>query len=89
MDTMKHVADILLNNASSQYQDHYVVLVGDGKTSEHLMKIKHLYGKELKKLLIFPGDWHTLANFQPVLMKIYYPAGLKEIAIAAGYRGKH
>ena len=80
-DTMRHVADLLLQNCSSNYQSGYVVLVGDGKTYEHLMKIKHLYGNELKKLLIFPGDWHTLANFQPVLMKIYYSVGLKELAI--------
>ena len=87
-DTMRHVSDLLLQNCSSEYQSGYVILVGDGKTYEHLMKIKHLYGNELKKLLIFPGDWHTLANFQPVLMKIYYSAGLKELATTAGYRGE-
>ena len=69
-NTMRHVADILLQNCNSDYQDGYVVLVGDGKTYEHLIKIKRLYGNELKKLLIFPGEWHALANFQPVLMKI-------------------
>ena len=59
-DTMRHVAEILLQNYSSAYQNGYVVLVGDGKTHQHLMKIKCLYGNELRKLLIFPGDWHTL-----------------------------
>ena len=54
-DTMRHVADILLQNCNSDYQDGYVVLVGDGKTYEHLMKIKRLYGNELKKLYISWG----------------------------------
>ena len=50
-DTMRHVAEILLQNCSSVCQNGYVVLVGDGKTYEHLMKIKCLYGSELTKLL--------------------------------------
>ena len=73
VDTMRHVAEILLQKCSSDYQNCYVLLVGDGKTYEHLMKIKCLHGMELKNL---PGDWHVLANFQEVLMKIYYSAGL-------------
>lgn len=87
-DTMQHLSELLLENATSPYQDNFVILVGDGKTYEHLMQIKHLYGQELEKLLIFPGDWHTLANYQPVLMKAYYHAGLKEIAMSSGYRGE-
>lgn len=88
MDTMRHVAELLLEQAASVNQNGYIVLVGDGKTYEHLTKIKHLYGNLLEKLLIFPGDWHTLANFQPVLMKVYYAAGLKELALACGHRGE-
>ena len=52
------------------------------------MGIKRLYGPAFNKLLIFPGDWHVLANFQPVLMKVYYSAGLKELAQVAGFRGE-
>ena len=87
-DTMRHVSDILLQHASSKHQDNYVVLIGDGKTYEHLMDIKRLYGSELDKLLIFPGDWHILYNYQPVLMKIYYHAGLLELAKASGHKGE-
>lgn len=39
-ETMRHIAELLLENASSPYQDSYVILVGDGKTYEHLIQIK-------------------------------------------------
>ena len=58
----------------------HLVVVGDGKTYEHLVKIKDEYGSELSWLLPFPGDWHILENYQPVLMKIYWDAGLKHVA---------
>ena len=87
-DKMRHVSNILLQHASSKHQDDYIVLIGDGKTYEHLMDIKRLYGSEVDKLLIFPGDWHILYNYQPVLMKIYYHAGLLELAKASGHRGE-
>ncbi len=87
-DTMRCVSDLLLHTAASKYQDDYVVLVGDGKTYQYLMQIKKSYGSLLTKLLIFPGDWHVLANLQPVLLKIYYHAGLKELAQVSGFKGE-
>ena len=87
-DTMRHIAELLIEKTASIHQDNYVILVGDGKTYDHLIQIKNLYGAELQQLLIFPGDWHTMANYQPVLMKAYYHAGLKELAMSSGHRGE-
>lgn len=87
-ETMRYVSEMLLHIYDTSEQSGFVLLTGDGKTYEHLMEVKKLYGKALEKLLIFPGDWHTLANFQPVLMKTYYHAGLKEIAQNSGFRGE-
>jgi len=85
--TMSLVAEDILNKFGSTVQDGWVVLVGDGKTYEHLMTVKQTYGKALDKLLIFPGDWHILKNFQPVIMKMYYHAGLRDLAKMSGFQG--
>ena len=83
--TMSLVAENLLDKFNITEQDGWVVLVGDGKTYQHLEKIKQQYGIALEKVLIFPGDWHTLKNYQPILMKVYYHAGLRELAKSCGF----
>ena len=87
-ETMMLVAEKLLKDLQTDFQGGYVVLVGDGKTYEHIVNIKRLYGSELEKLLIFPGDWHTLLNYQKVLMKFFLSSGLKDLAKASGFRGE-
>ena len=86
-ETMAEVSELVIEKMLSGSQK-WVVLVGDGKTYEHLQKVKRLYGSAFRKLLIFPGDWHLLKNFQPVLMKAYCHAGLKEIAKSSGYKAE-
>ena len=85
-ETMCIVAENLLEQFNIKDQDGWVVLVGDGKTYQHLMNIKQQYRTAFQKLIIFPGDWHTLKNYQPVLMKVYYNFGLKELAVSCGFR---
>ena len=70
----------------SREQDGWVVLVGDGKMYQHLMNIKQQYRVAFQKLITFPGDWHTLKNYQPVSMKVYYHLGFKELAVSCGFR---
>ena len=86
-ETMSFVAETVIEKMRMSFQKS-VVLVGDGKTYVHLQKAKRVYSHELKHLFIYPGDWHILKNLQEVLMKGYYHAGLKEIAMESGYRSE-
>ena len=36
-------------------------------------------------MLPYPGDWHVLKNYQIALIKLYFDAGIKQLAQAAGY----
>ena len=62
-----------------------MLLEGDQATYERLQSLKAEYGSDLLWLYPFPGDWHILKNFQEVLVKIYFEAGLTELGKASGY----
>ncbi|VDH92768.1 Hypothetical predicted protein [Mytilus galloprovincialis] len=62
-----------------QHLQHLVV-VGDGKSYDHLIKLKTEYGSALDWVLPYPGDWHILKNILPIFIKIFYDAGIKELA---------
>ncbi len=66
----------------------HLVLVGDQKTYNRLWELKHMYGTDLNWLIPFIGDWHLLSNFQSVLMKVYFDAGLKDVAHSSGFRAE-
>ena len=85
-ETMSMVAEDLLERFDIKEQDGWVVLVGDGNTYQHLVNIKRQYGVALEKSIIFPGYWHLLKNFQPILIKVYYNAGLRELAKSCGFQ---
>ena len=64
----------------------YLVVAGDYKTYNHIQTVKQTYTKQLQWVIPFPGDFHMLQNYQEALMKIYWDAGLKEIASKCGYQ---
>ena len=45
----------------------HLVVTGDAKTYTHLINLKSEYGEALRWLVAFPGDFHTLQNYQEVL----------------------
>ena len=63
----------------------YLVVIGDAKTYTHLINLKCEYGEALRWLVAFPGEFHTLRNYQEVVMKAYWDAGLKQLAAASGF----
>ena len=66
----------------------YLVVFGDGKTYEYLRKLKYQYRPAMNWLIPFLGDWYICKNYQKVLMKIYWHAGLKNMAEKAGMKTK-
>ena len=76
------VAENLLEQFSTKERDGWVVIV----QCIRLVNIKQKYRIAFQKLIIFPEDWHTLKNSQPVLMKVYYHLGVKELTASCGFR---
>ena len=91
LEVMDAVADTkdtmiaLLHNLHSKYILHqhqeFLVLEGDAKLFDIVQSLKHEYGDELRWVNPYPGDWHVLKNYQIALLKPYFDAGLKEMAM--------
>lgn len=84
-DTMLELLHELFDKFISGQSREYLVIEGDQKLFEILQSIKFEYGKELDLAIPSSGDWHTLKNYQPAVIKPYVDAGLKDLASAAGY----
>ena len=69
----------LYNDLGVHRRINYLVVVGDGKTYDHLIQYKNEEKEDLDWLLPYIGDWHALKNYQSILMKICLDAGLKEM----------
>lgn len=65
-----------------------LIVTGDAKTYCHIQVLKQEYGNQLSWVLPIIGDWHLIKNYQEILVHIYYDAGLKHFALAAGFRAK-
>ena len=76
-ETVLQVLNILHEKFDVGHTCEYIVIVGDGKSYDHLIKLKTDYGSSLSWVLPYPGDWHILEKVLPIFMKIYLDAGLK------------
>ena len=83
-DTLMQILHELYQQFIIGHEKKNLVLVADSKLYEILQSLKFEYGKELQWVIPFPGDWHLLMNYQKVLMKPYFDAGLKQLAQVAG-----
>ena len=87
-DTMVEVVSKLYHEFSIGKSKSHLIVVGDAKTYQHLQNIKIYYGEKLSWLLPFPGDFHILMNYQPVLSKVYFDVALKQVASMCGFKGE-
>jgi hypothetical protein len=85
-DTITFILHQLYDKFICSQSLKWVVVVGDAKTYDILQKVKREHS--LRWLIVFLGDWHILYNYQKVLMKAYWDAGLMQLAQAAGYKGE-
>ena len=84
-DTLMQILHELYQQFIIGHEKKNLVLVADAKLYKILQSLKFEYGKELQWVIPFPGDWYLLMNYQKVLMKPYFDAGLKQLAQVAGY----
>jgi hypothetical protein len=66
----------------------YLLVAADAKLYDILQAVRKEYGVSLDWLLPFPGDWHMMFNYQKVLTKIYWDAGLLQLAQVSGHRAE-
>ena len=85
-DTITIVLKDIYDKFICQQNLKWIVVVGDAKTYDITQKIKKEY--YLHWLVIFPGDWHILYNYQKAIIKAYWDAGLMQLAQVAGFKAE-
>lgn len=87
----KHTIANVLSLVSEEFnigsERQHLVVTGNAKVYTRLLPLKIESGNALSWLIPYVGDWHGLKNAQPVSIKIYYDAGLKQVANFSGHRG--
>lgn len=78
--TVKSVIGLLYDLFKISKSINHLVIAGDGATVKILLDVKKEYGEVLDWVIPYLGDWHVLKNFQEVVMKVFWDAGLKDIA---------
>ena len=79
-ETLEHVmAKIYVEYDIGKSRNH-IVVGGDGLTIDYIMKLKSKYKDYWGWVIPYLGDWHVLKNYQEVLLKIFWDAGLKQVA---------
>ena len=84
-ETLLSIINNLYNEFIATKKQTLVLLEGDQATYVRLQSLKAEYGSDLSWFIPFPGDWHILKNYQEVLVKIYFEAGLLDLAKSSGY----
>ena len=85
-ETIKMVLERLYKTMGVGTKIRNLVVVGDGKTYDHLLALKHEYSTYFTWMLPFPGDFHIMKNYLAALMKLYGDAGLKDL-VAVFHKG--
>ena len=78
-ETVKYVLDNLAKEFHESLDLDHLLVVGDAKTFDHLEALKVEYGEDLDWMIPFPGDFHVLMNYQPIIMKVFWDAGLSNL----------
>ncbi|XP_071481651.1 uncharacterized protein [Diadema antillarum] len=79
-ETMKRSLGLLYDSFKVGKDINHLIVVGDGATIRLLVNLKNEFRESLDWVIPYLGDWHVLKNYQEVLMKVFWDAGLKDVA---------
>ena len=79
-ETVRIVLDNLYRTFEISTKLNHLVVCGDIKTFEFIMRVKSECKHAMDWVIPYPGDWHILFNYQDVILKVFWDAGLKKVA---------